>query len=168
MSMLPQTPFNPEKRIVTHESINDLPVHPATRQQIFYPTSESRHFTRADAAKVFSPMLLPADERIPHPDLIALERQTAAGMPRDQRQAIQQERDAKVQAEKEEKERKRKEWEAKTFQTVPAPRWDFKFQNVSVEDVGKDGRSRSGVGWRYGAPHMDRKRGQVKIPTSVP
>ena len=56
--MLPKTHY--DKDIPTiHESINDLPVHPATTQQIFHPTSESRVFTRADAARVFEPTLLP-------------------------------------------------------------------------------------------------------------
>lgn len=37
-----------------HESVNDLPAHPSTGAQIFYPTSESRAFTRVDAGRVFS------------------------------------------------------------------------------------------------------------------
>ena len=37
-----------------HESINDLPAHPLTAPQIFYPTSESRPFNRTDAGRVFS------------------------------------------------------------------------------------------------------------------
>ena len=68
LTMLPQTKWDPKSKLVPHESINDRPVHPWTRQQIFYPTSESRQFTRVDAAKVFSPTLLPADDRIPHPE----------------------------------------------------------------------------------------------------
>jgi len=45
--------------------------------------------------------------------------------------------------------------------------WDFKFQDISVERVGRDGRSEKGVGWRYGMPHEDRKPGQVKVPRSA-
>lgn len=165
--MLPQTQFIPGKKITSHESINDLPVHPHTRQQIFYPTSESRQFTRVDAAKVFSPTLLPADERIPHPELIQLERDIEADVPREDRVAAVKARDDALRKAKEEQERKRLAWEQKNLKTVTGQRWDFKFQNVSVDAVGKDGRGRAGVGWRYGMPHEDRKRGQVKIPTSV-
>ncbi|KAK2806764.1 hypothetical protein FQN49_008793 [Arthroderma sp. PD_2] len=63
--MIPTTPLAPkgEKQPV-HESINDLPVHKLTEPQIFYPVSESRQFTRVDAARVFSAAPeLPAAER---------------------------------------------------------------------------------------------------------
>lgn len=166
LGMLPQTPFSP-KKITPHEPINDLPVHPATRQQIFYPASESRQFTRADAAKVFSPSLLPADDRIPHPELIQLEKDIAADVSREDRLASIRARDEAQRKAKEDQELKRKAWEEKNLNTVAGQRWDFRFQNVSVDAVGKDGRGRRGVGWRYGMPHEDRKRGQVKIPTSV-
>lgn len=166
--MIPQTRYNAKSgKIVPHESINDLPVHPYTRQQIFYPTSESRQFTRADAAKVFSPTLLPADERIPHPELIELERDNIKDISRPERIAKVQARDEKLRLEKEEKERRQREWQAKNLQTVDGQRWTFKFQNINVENAGKDGRGKSGVGWRYGNPHQDRRRGLVKIPTTV-
>jgi hypothetical protein len=77
LAMLPTTPLRSGAAgaaSAPHESINDLPVHPATRQQLFYPTSESRQFTREDAAKAFSSKLLPAEKRIPHPQLVQLER----------------------------------------------------------------------------------------------
>jgi hypothetical protein len=51
--MVPTTPYNRNGRN-SHESINDLPVHPLTGQQLFYPTSESRAFNRTDAGRVFS------------------------------------------------------------------------------------------------------------------
>ena len=165
--MLPQTAWNPNRKVVTHESINDLPVHPWTRQQIFYPTSESRHFTRVDAAKVFSPNLLPADDRIPHPEMIQLERESEQQIPREERLAAIRARDEQARRDRESKEEKQKKWEAKNKRKVAGQRWDFNFTNVSVEAVGKDGRGRGGVGWRYGNPHNDRKRGIIKIPTSV-
>lgn len=166
LAMLPQTRPNKIKP-VTHESINDLPVHPSTRPQIFYPASESRQFTRADAAKVFSPTLLPADERIPHPESIQLERDHPEGVSREARREATEKVDAAHKAKKEEQERRKREWEAKNIRVVPGQRWDFKFQNVNVDDAGSAGRGRKGVGWRYGAPHNDRKRGLIKIPTSV-
>ena len=84
LAMLPTTPFEAVAG-TPHESINDLPVHSATRQQLFYPTSESRQFTREDAAKAFSSTLLPADKRIPHPQLVQLERWNAEDISRPER-----------------------------------------------------------------------------------
>ncbi|CAK4030345.1 Hypothetical predicted protein [Lecanosticta acicola] len=169
LGMLPQTRLDPNNpgRMVPHESINDLPVHPYTRHQMFWPTSESRQFTREDAAKAFNNDLLPADKRIPHPELITLEKESLEGVSRDDRWARQQQRDEDARKEKEEAEAKRIAWEQRTQRVVPGRRWDFKFQDISVDSVGKDGRSRHGVGARYGMPHEDRKRGMVKIPTSV-
>lgn len=170
MAMLPQTPYkptHPTQQIYAHESVNDLPVHARTREQIFWPTSESRQFTRKDAAKAFDDTLLPADKRIPHPELITLEKESLAGMPREKRWARQQARDAQAAKEKQEREDKRKNWEERTQRIVPGRRWDFKFQDISAEKTGKDGRARGAPGIRYGMPHEDRKRGMVKIPTSV-
>lgn len=168
--MLPQTPYRPTlKNPPAHESINDLPVHPYTRTQIFVPTSESRAFTRADAAKAFSPGLLPADERIPHPELIQIEKWRLEGLDRDARQKLMREKDEEAARRREEKEEKDRLWRERTQVVVQGRRWDFKFQDISVtaESVGKDGRGRHAVGLRYGMPHEDRKRGQVKIPTKV-
>ncbi|KAK3712286.1 hypothetical protein LTR37_009148 [Vermiconidia calcicola] len=168
MGMLPQTPYDPEQRNPpSHEPINDLPVHPYTRQQIFVPTSESRAFTREDAAKVFHPTLLPADQRIPHPELVQITKWEMEGHDRETRQRMMREKDAEVAAAREEKERKQREYEARTQVVVKGRRWDFKFQDISAEKTGKDGRGQSAVGHRYGMPLEDRKRGQVKIPTSV-
>jgi len=170
LAMLPQTLFTPNsahKQIHPHESINDLPVHPRTRQQIFYPTSESRQFTREDAAKVFDEALLPADKRIPHPELIVLEKEQLEGVSREERWQRQQERDAKALAQRKVAEKKKQHLEERTQRIVPGRRWDFKFQDISAEQTGKDGRNPAAVGIRYGVPHMDRKSNTVKIPTAV-
>jgi len=167
--MLPQTPFNPNLPPRPHESINDLPVHQATLQQIFHPTSESRAFTRKDAGKVFDETLLSADERIPHPELVVLEKERVDGVPREERIQRQTER-IRLEAEKREaREALKIAKEEKEVKVVAPPggRWEFRFRDISVEDVGKDGRGEKGVGWRYGIPHEDRKKGQVKIPTRV-
>ncbi|KLU90561.1 hypothetical protein MAPG_10413 [Magnaporthiopsis poae ATCC 64411] len=51
---------------------------------------------------------------------------------------------------------------------VPSSRRvEFRFKDYNAEMVGKVGRSRTAVGWRYGAMLLDRKKGQVKIPTEV-
>ncbi|KAM3416658.1 hypothetical protein BST61_g8249 [Cercospora zeina] len=170
LAMLPQTPYkphDPRQQIYEHETINDLPVHPATRQQLFVPVSESRQFTREDAAKAFHEKLLPADKRIPHPELVTLEKEHLAGVDRNTRWANQQQRDEAARVAKEQAEAKKAAWEERTQRIVSSRRWDFKFQDISAERVGKNGRSREGVGARYGMPHEDRKRGMVKIPTSV-
>lgn len=171
--MLPKTTYV-HGRPTPHESINDLPTHPATLQQIFHPTSESRVFTREDAAKVFYPGLLPADKRIPHPELIELERERQEGLPREVRIERQRERTRREEEKRAEVEKKGKERDARTLKTIlPADqggkggRWEWHVRDISVQAVGKDGRAWTGVGWRYGVPHQDRKRGQIKIPTRV-
>lgn len=167
--MLPKTPYDPKsaRRKTPHESINDLPVHPATMYQIFHPTSESRRFTRADAATVFDKRLKPADYRVPHPELALLERERLAGVPYDERMAAAERRAQAQQDAKKAREAKRKALERKALTVVENGRYQFHFKDISVDDVGKDGRGLQGVGARYGIPHEDRKRGQVKIPTSV-
>ena len=134
---------------------------------MFYPTSESRRFTREDAAKAFSSTLLPADKRIPHPQLVQLERWNAEDISRPERLQRFAEMEDKENAAAEEKARKQRDWAERTQRTVRGRRWDFKFQDISADVVGKDGRSSKGVGHRYGMPHTERKRGEVKIPTSV-
>ncbi len=57
--------------------------------------------------------------------------------------------------------------EAAAVRTVQGARWDFKFRDMRVDDAGADGRGLKGVGWRYGVPLRDRKRSEVKTPTSV-
>jgi hypothetical protein len=165
--MLPQTvyPYRNNSRAQPHESINDLPVHVVTMQQIFHPTSESREFTRADAARVFDEKLLPADQRVPHPELAELERDRLAGMPYDERVARAAKRNEEAEQKKNAAEQRRKEWEERSVKVVSNSRWDFKFRDISVDDAGVDGRGYNGTGWRYGAPHMDRRKGEVKIPT---
>ena len=167
--MLPQTPYKGDRADpVPHESINDLAVHPATTQQIFYPTPESRTFTRADAGNAFRAGLLPADKRIPHPELVMVEKMKAAKMTKAEiGQAMQKysEDEAKAAAEKK---RQAKAIEEKTVKVYKGFRWDFRFTDFSLDNtIGKDERSRKAVGVRYGMPHEDRKRGQVKIPTHV-
>ncbi|KAI8938485.1 hypothetical protein NX059_004377 [Plenodomus lindquistii] len=173
LSMLPVTPHidtsdpkNKGKRPITHEPINDLIVHPATRQQLFVPVAESRHFTRVDAGKAFDNDLLPADARIPHPELVQAERELESGLSFDERRKLAEERFA-VEAKKKAAEQKAKEDELKRQKVVPQRRWDFVFQDVSVESAGRDGKGAEAAGWRYGVPHQDRKRGIPKIPTKV-
>lgn len=169
LEMLPTTPYvnTPGRRPIVHEPINDLIVHPATRQQLFVPVAESRRFTREDAGKAFDNNLLPADERIPHPELVKVVRDELHGYSNADRQRRAEERYRQASEEKNAVEQAKQQEELRSRKVVPQRRWDFVFKDVSVEDMGRDGRSHKGVGWRYGLPHQDRKKGQVKIPTSV-
>ncbi|KAF3045206.1 hypothetical protein E8E12_010698 [Didymella heteroderae] len=173
LEMLPTTPYidtsdpaNRGKRPIVHEPINDLIVHPATRQQLWVPVAESRQFTREDAGKAFDNSLLAADERIPHPELVKAERELASGLSFDERRKLAEERFAVETAQKK-KEEEAKQAEIRAQKVVPQRRWDFVFKDISVESAGRNGRDARGVGWRYGLPHQDRKKGQVKIPTKV-
>jgi hypothetical protein len=165
MNMLPQTPLDREEPKI-HESINDLPVHRKTGQQIFLPASESRHFTRADAAKVFDEKLLPADDRVPHPELAIMHKENKEGLSENEREARNVEREKAEQLKRARKREKLAKQEAEVMK-VNTSRWEFRIEDINVDAIGKDGRGHKGVGWRYGMPHMDRSRAQVKIPTSV-
>ena len=88
-------------------------------------------------------------------------------MQRDEIQYLQRERDAKAVQSREVLERKRKEKEAREVKKVDTKRSEFRFQDIRIDIVGRDPRSEKGVGARYGIPHQDRKKGQVKIPTRV-
>jgi hypothetical protein len=157
--MLPKTPYTGKYRPHVHESINELPVHSYTTQQIFWPTSESRHFTRFDAGKAFNDGLLPAELRIQHPEMVE-ELQGKHSSLRKLR--------LEMETKDKEKSRKVQKKAEENIIVVPGARADFRIENVNVEIVGPTGKSQRGIGWRYGFPHEDRKKGQVKIPTSVP
>lgn len=168
MEMLPTRTLDPRVQNKPFEHINELHVHPHTMPQIFWPTSESRHFTREDAAKAFNPRMLSADARAPHPELIEMEREIAGGMsPYDAttrfKAAVMESERAAAEAVA----RRAAKREAKTTR-VRTPRFEFRFESFNAELVGPKGKARNAVGWRYGAPYYDRARGQIKIPTSVP
>ena len=164
--MLPQTPYIPHDP-VAHESINDLPVHRATELQIFHPVSESRHFTRRDAGKVFDRKLLPAEDRVPHTELVQLEKWRFEGIEQGERLAMQRKANAIEQEKRNAAENLKIAREKQEVTKAETGRSVFRFQDIKVESVGKDGRDRRGVGARYGNPHKDRKKGQIKIPTRV-
>ena len=169
LSMLPSTPYSPNGKPTNHETINDLPVHRDTLPQIFYPVSESRHFTRADAGRVFNSSLLPADDRIPHPELISMAKDEIAGIVRSEREErLLRRNELELQkAEQRRQMQKEKEERGVTIVQPENGRWAFRFKEISVEEAGRNGRGRKGVGARYGFPHEDRKKGQIKIPRRV-
>lgn len=208
--MVPTTPYSPGN-ITPHEPINDLPIHPLTETQLFYPTSESRAFTRTDAGRALSgasrlpdeaqddeilvepwqdttpdevevlptrknaatsiSVLKPADARIPHPHLVAYakDRNNPDLVNNEEeiraRYAKRLNDDAEARAEARRQNIAKDEAKKTRIET---PRWQFVITDVKTtrEEVGYDGRGR-GVGYRYGVPFEDRKKGQVKIPTKV-
>ena len=162
--MLPQTPLT--KPATEHEPINDLVVHPSTLPQVFWPVAESQHFTRVEAGEAFGDKLLPAEVRIPHPQLYEIAKGIAQGkfmeVAKEEAWDRIQKADIKAQARLT---NRIKDQEARTT-TVQSPRSAFKFEDVTV-DTKSTGRYSNGIGARYGIPHEDRKKGQIKIPTKV-
>lgn len=98
-----------------------------------------------------------------------MQREQNLGVPREERVNALRERLRLESLQKEEREKVRKEREERAVTKVipESGRWEFRFRDVSVEDVGRTGRDKRGVGARYGIPHEDRKRAQIKIPRRV-
>ena len=117
-------------------------------------------------------VLQPADARIPHPYLVAHERDRIA-KPFESRgnwnkltERLQKEEDV-ASKRKEVNARRREE---STDTVVPEDsRFEFRIQDVVVskETTGADGRGAKAPGRRYGVPSYERKKGEVKIPTRV-
>jgi hypothetical protein len=168
-NMLPETRIAGEgEKQLPHEPINEIPMHPFTMGQLFIPVSESRQFTREDAAKAFHDHLLPADERSYQKELIDAERAIAGGKSRAEAMEEYSQNVRKVEEEHAAVVAERAAKNAARITTYETGRAAYRIQDIKVEDAGRNGKSPRGVGWRYGAPHQDRKRGLVKIPTSVP
>lgn len=164
MSMLPQQQLQEGTEF---EPINEIHVHSYTQQQLFHPTSESRHFTREDAAKAFGEHILPADKRVPHPELIQLEKQLLAGKSVEEAKEAFEKAAMESEVAAARKVQEKMKYEEKNTMRVKATRFEFRFKDINVDDGGKNGRSRQGTGWRYGVPFYDRRRGEIKIPTKV-
>ena len=118
------------------------------------------------------PVLKPADSRIPHPHLIAFEKDKLnQGLKplerRARHRARLQEDELQRQAAKE---KMMKEDESKKTR-IDVGRWQFVVTEVQStrQGVGIDGRGRGqgAVGQPYGVPSQERKKGRVKIPTKV-
>jgi hypothetical protein len=136
------------------ENVQDLPAHSLAGRQAFVPVSESREFTRVDAGKEFG--LPPADEMVPHPDLVVLATERIVGVFEDERIARQEERDRLARS-RWDAEREKAEARKRATTVKEAGRWKWCLKEA---EVGK-------VGFRYGFPLPDRKKGHVKIPTHV-
>lgn len=138
-----------------HESINDLPEHPKTTVQLFQSVPESRLVNRADAGAAFG--VPPADQLIPHPELVAMEQQRLAGLTAKEIQRKEAERERLEDARKAEEARRAAEKKAAEGEIIEQGRWRWRLREGKVGHIGA----------RYGVPHQDRKKGQVKIPTRV-
>ena len=196
--MVPTTPYvAPPLPPTPHESINDLPVHSLTRPQIFHPAAESSPFNRVDAGRVFSAaprslpgaeprrresvgkpgneteILLPAEDRIPHPHLVEYEKDKLSDEFRNESRMIAEryaQRLSDEELERAQAAQKKKEKEERAVRKLDdGGRWEFRVREVvaSRDRTGTNGRGTSAPGYRYGAPSEDRKRGKVKIPTRV-
>lgn len=164
LEMLPTHDFPSGLAPKPLEPINEIHVHGYTMQQLFVPTSESRHFTREDAAKAFHPTMLSPDDRMPHKELVRHWRRRQDG----ERDGVSRKKFI-AEARASEKadvlrDASKTEHEKRAIQTVSTERSDFRFKSITADDAGPDGRSKRGVGWRYGAPYEDRKKDQVKHP----
>lgn len=168
LGMLPKTFLTEGQKAPPHEAINEVLVDGRTKKQLFVPVSESRVFTREDAAESFGDNIQTVDRRSPHRQLIDMERAILQGSTRAESleafvEATQAEEEK--MAARMEKERVTAE---KRLTKHKSDRFEFRIKDFNSETVGEDGRSRRGTGWRYGVPLDDRKKGAVKIPTQVP
>lgn len=133
---------------------------------------DPRHIERVGKGDDEHEVLLPADVRIPHPQLIAMERDRITN-PNEYHERRQQHQQRMKKLEEVEQERKRSEKERAEKRLTridpEASRFEFRFKDVVVskETTGPDGRGHTAPGRRYGVPTYDRKKGQVKIPTKV-
>ncbi|RKF54940.1 putative tyrosine phosphatase protein [Golovinomyces cichoracearum] len=147
-----------------HESINDLPILKSTGAQLWLPVPESRRFTRADAAKAFDDRLQPAEKRIPHPELIQMHKHWLAGKSLDERTELQ-DRWSELERKKISQRQTKQALMEDSVKKITNKRGVvFRFQEIKVDNIGKDGRGPKGVGCRYGVPSMDRSKGHLKIP----
>ncbi|KAL2000542.1 hypothetical protein VTN02DRAFT_2949 [Thermoascus thermophilus] len=117
-------------------------------------------------------VLQPADVRIPHPHLIAFERDRQAnpGEPKEYWKRYEQRLKAEEEAAQERKRRAQEEEQKRITRVEPeSSRFVFQFKDVEVskETTGPDGRGSKAPGRRYGVPTYDRKKGSIKIPTKV-
>jgi hypothetical protein len=135
-------------------------------------TPEARRYEKVGKGDEEQQVLLPADARIPHPQLIALERDKMTHS-MERREYTERYQERLKQSDKLEQERKRiaKEKAEKQLTRLQPEnsRFEFRFKDVVVskETTGPDGRGHVAPGQRYGVPTYDRKKGQVKIPTKV-
>ncbi len=117
-------------------------------------------------------VLKAADARIPHPHLIAYEKDKSDPALKGELQVRTQRYNQRLrdeEVEREAKRERRRQREEATQKRIDTPRWEFIVKDVQAtrSGTGLDGRGTKSPGFRYGVPSQERKRGQVKIPTRV-
>ncbi|KAF3163962.1 hypothetical protein TWF788_001270 [Orbilia oligospora] len=137
-----------------HESITDLRIHSATNNQLFLSVPESMPFNRKDAGEALG--LLPADVRMPHSELIEVEKMKLDGVDVQTMVKVEMEREQR-EAEETKAKRERREKRLGAGKVVETERFRFRLKPANA----------AAVGHRYGVPAEDRKRGINKIPTRV-
>ncbi|KAF3909072.1 hypothetical protein ABW21_db0202898 [Orbilia brochopaga] len=147
-------PVSQWKPLPQHESITDMRIHPATNNQLFLAVPESMPFSRKDAGDALG--ILPADQRMPHSELIEVERMRVEGKSMDEMIEVERQREeAEFKAAQAKQERVAARKRAETV--VETVRFQFRLKPAVT----------GSVGFRYGVPHDDRSRGVVKIPKRV-
>lgn len=114
-------------------------------------------------------VLKPADSRIPHPHLIATEKERATGVSPAQQVRRYNQRLKEDADRRKELKAKREAAQESTKTRIDAGRWQFVVTDVqtSRQGTGIHGRGTGSPGYRYGVPSEERKRGRAKIPTKV-
>jgi hypothetical protein len=116
------------------------------------------------------PVLKPADARIPHPHLIAYEKDKLDvyldSAKRNERYHTRLREEEEQRSKKKEADRMRME---RHTMRVDTGRYEFLVKDCQTTRVGTglDGRGTASPGKRYGVPSQDRKRGVAKIPARV-
>merc|ERR1712098_1021977 len=129
----------------------------------WHPTSESRHFTREDAAKVFDEKLLPANARVPHPELAILHKEQIERLSPQERQERAAARDAIAEKKRAAKAARQAKKEA-AIKKVDTGRWEFHFTDVNVDAAGKTGRGHKGLDGDMGNLTMTGPEGRSRYP----
>ncbi|PLB53747.1 hypothetical protein P170DRAFT_371996 [Aspergillus steynii IBT 23096] len=138
---------------------------------IFGATKKPAQIERVGKGTERHQVLQPADVRIPHPHLVAHERRRA-NFPDEVREnrKIYEKRLKEIEAAEKAIRENQARNDGQVLKVQPeSSRFEFRFKDVVVskETTGTDGRGHAAPGRRYGVPSYDRKKGQVKIPTSV-
>lgn len=115
-------------------------------------------------------VLKPADSRIPHPHLIAREKdQLEGGLTAGEKRARYLDRLEQEEQRRKAARERQAIAEEKRKTRIDTRRWQFIVTEAQAtrSGTGLDGRGTGSPGHRYGVPSQDRKKGAVKIPTKV-
>ncbi|OJJ48308.1 hypothetical protein ASPZODRAFT_130285 [Penicilliopsis zonata CBS 506.65] len=132
----------------------------------------TRTFERIGKGANEQQVLQPADMRIPHPQLILVEKDRM-DHPNEYRERVKRYNERLADQDASEGKRRavavaRREATLKHVEPETS-RFQFRIQDVVVSrtTTGRDGRGPNAPGRRYGVPSQECKKGQVKIPTEV-